>query len=68
MLRPSYSDLMSVINQRHIDDDINIKSRYSIIIAASKRARQIIDSEQAHKGKPVSLAIEELYKGDIDIK
>ena len=44
-----------------------ILSRYSLVIATSKRARQIIDGSQPYvngKGKkPLSVAIEELYKG-----
>ncbi len=75
MLHPSYQDLMNTINDRN--DDIELKSRYSIVIATSKRAREIIDRNNAYKqkeefskilDKPLSKAIEELYAGDIDIK
>jgi DNA-directed RNA polymerase subunit omega len=48
-----------------------IQSRYSLVIATSKRARQIIDGSQPYvngKGKkPLSVAIEELYKGKVKI-
>lgn len=69
MLHPSYSDLMERINDRN--DDITLKSRYSIVIATSKRARQIIDGEEPKVNKilpkPLSNAVNELYEGTIDI-
>ena len=70
MLHPSYSDLMETINDRN--DDISLKSRYSIVIATSKRARQIIDGAQARTKeewpRPLSMAVHELYEGTIDIE
>ena len=66
MLHPSYSDLMTVINERN--DDINLKSRYSIIIAAAKRARQIVKNRENKDKKAISMSVEELYQGKIDIK
>lgn len=69
MLHPSYSDLMEIINDRN--DDITLKSRYSIVIATSKRARQLIDGEEPRVkevlSKPLSNAVNELYEGTIDI-
>ncbi|MDO4766318.1 MAG: DNA-directed RNA polymerase subunit omega [Eubacteriales bacterium] len=66
MLHPSYSDLMSVINERN--DDINLKSRYSIIIAAAKRARQLVDKNDKLDKKAISVSVDELYQGKIDIQ
>lgn len=70
MLHPSYSDLMETINDRN--DDITLKSRYSIVIATSKRARQIIDGAEPSTEKPwpraLSSAVHELYEGTIDIE
>ncbi len=66
MLHPSYSDLMTVINARN--DDINLKSRYSIIIAAAKRARQLVDAKGLLDKKAISVSVEELYQGKINIK
>lgn len=70
MLHPSYSDLMETINERN--DDITLKSRYSIVIATSKRARQIIDGAEPKTEKswprPLSNAVHELYEGTIDIE
>ena len=66
MLHPSYSDLMTVINARN--DDINLKSRYSIIIAAAKRARQLVDEKGLLDTKAISVSVEELYQGKINSK
>ena len=42
MLRPSYSDILEVITQDAEDETIG--SRYTIVIAAAKRARQLTDN------------------------
>ena len=49
-----------------------INSRYSIVIAASKRARELIDSKdsrvESETGeKPLSVAVHELFDGDLKI-
>ncbi len=48
-----------------------VQSRYSIVIATSKRARQIIGGAPTYvdgKGKkPLSIAVEELYKSKVKI-
>ena len=41
MLQPSYTQLMNKLN--HEDSESNVTSRYSIIIAVARRARQVID-------------------------
>ena len=43
MLHPSYSELMDKINSE-ADKDNMIESRYSIVMAAADRAREIIES------------------------
>ena len=44
MLHPSYTDLMKVVNQDVEEGATKIvNSRYSIVLATAKRARQIID-------------------------
>lgn len=69
MLRPSYTDLLEVLNNGEYPD---IKSRYSIVIAASKRARQLINGEEpmikSPIDKPVTIAVNEIYEGKIKIK
>ena len=48
-----------------------VNSRYSIVMATSKRARQIISGEEAYVDaegkKPLSIAVEELNEGKIRI-
>ena len=73
MLHPSYSDLMQVVNQNVEEGATKIvNSRYSIVLATAKRARQIIAGDAplvATRGgdKPLSTAIDELNNGKIKI-
>ena len=72
MLRPSYTDLLSVINKEGDDTSVTA-SRYSIVIAASKRARQLVDHQQPmidhiEVDKPVSIAVNEIYEGKLKIR
>jgi DNA-directed RNA polymerase subunit omega len=72
MIHPSYTELMNVINKDvEPGEQPAIQSRYSLVIATSKRARQIIDGSQPYVNgegkKPLSVAIEELYKGKVKI-
>ena len=72
MLHPSYSDLMKVVNSEVEPGEAPVvNSRYSIVMATAKRARQIISGEEAlvsAKGaKPLSVAVEELNQGKIKI-
>jgi len=72
MLHPSYTDLMNVVNSEvEQGEQLVVNSRYSIVMATSKRARQIIAGEEplidgAGK-KPLSIAVEELNQGKIKI-
>ena len=73
MLHPSYSDLMQVANSE-VEPGENkvVNSRYSIVMATSRRARQIIGGEEpliphAYNKKPLSIAVEELNKSKIKI-
>lgn len=44
MLHPSYTDLMKVVNKDVEEGETKVvNSRYSIVRATAKRARQIID-------------------------
>lgn len=72
MLHPSYTDLMKVVNSEVEPGEAPVvNSRYSIVMATSKRARQLIAGEEAliatKQPKPLSIAIEELNKGKIKI-
>jgi len=47
MLHPSYSDLMNVVNSEvEPGEQAVVNSRYSIVMATSKRAREIIDGAE----------------------
>ena len=72
MLHPSYSDLMKVVNSEVERGEAPVvNSRYSIVMATSKRARQIISGEEplieGKEKKPLSQAVEELNQGKIKI-
>ena len=48
MLHPSYTDLINVVNKDiEPGEQPVVQSRYSIVIAASKRARQLIAGDEA---------------------
>lgn len=74
MIHPSYSELMQVVNSdTELDEEPLVNSRYSIVLATSKRARQLISGEETMLNKyvrgrkPLSVAVEELYTGKVKI-
>ncbi|MDE5587826.1 MAG: DNA-directed RNA polymerase subunit omega [Acetatifactor sp.] len=72
MLHPSYSDLMKVVNSDVEQGEAPVvNSRYSIVMATSKRASQLIAGEESlvedKDKKPLSVAIEELNQSRIKI-
>lgn len=72
MIHPSYSELMEVINSEvEPGEQPVVQSRYSVVMATAKRARQIISGDEplvkAVSGKPLSAAVEELYSGKVKI-
>ena len=73
MLHPSYTDLMKVVNKDVQEGETKVvNSRYSIVMATAKRARQLIDGDlplvKTKDGeKPLSVAIDELNSGKITI-
>lgn len=70
MLRPSYAELMDIMSEKSNED---VTSRYTVVIAAAKRARQIIDGDEVmadvkvDSNKPVSIAVEEMREGKITV-
>ena len=64
---------MKVVNNNvEIGEEPVVNSRYSIVLATAKRARQIIDGEMPlvpvkDGEKPLSIAIDELNSGKIKI-
>lgn len=73
MIHPSYVELMKVVNHDvEIGEEPVVNSRYSIVIATAKRARQIIGGDEPlvphpEGKKPLSIAVEELYTGKVKI-
>lgn len=75
MLRPSYTDLMQIVNsETGAGEDPVVTSRYSIVHATAKRARQIIngaeplvESESMNSNKALSIAVEEFSKKNVKI-
>ena len=66
MIHPSYVDLMKVVNKGVEEgEEPVISSRYSVVMATAKRARQIIAGDEPmvkvkDKQKPLSIAVEEM--------
>ena len=73
MIHPSYVELMQAVNnETEIGEEPVVNSRYSIVIATAKRARQIIGGDEAMVPKaagkkPLSVAVQELYEGKVKI-
>ena len=73
MLHPSYTDLMEVVNSDvEPGEQPIVQSRYSIVLATAKRARQLIAGDEPlvkvkSVDKPLSIAIEELNESKIKI-
>lgn len=73
MIHPSYNELIETMNEANIDgENPEINSRYSIVMAAAKRARQIIAGEEplvskAPTNKPLTIAVEEIRRGKVVI-
>ena len=72
MLHPSYSDLMDVVNKGVEEGETPVvNSIYSIVMATSRRARQLVAGAEAQVNpngkKALSVAIEELANEKIHI-
>ena len=73
MLHPSYTELMDKINgEENRGEEPAINSRYSIVIATSKRARELIAGKEPLEDNmegenPLSIAVRELYDSKIKI-
>ncbi len=72
MIHPSYVELMNEVNKDCDPNEPIVRSRYSIVTAAAKRARQLIDHadtkvEEIEDRKPLSIAVEEINDGSVKI-
>ena len=74
MLHPSYTDLMNIANSEvEQGEQPVVNSRYSIVLATAKRARQIISGSEPLANnqncpKALSIAIDELSNSAIKIQ
>ena len=72
MLHPSYAELIKVVNGDVEEGDTPVvNSRYSIVLATAKRARQLIDGAKSYCAapgkKPLSTAVEEMALGKLKV-
>lgn len=72
MIHPSYVELMNAVNKDSDPEEPIVRSRYSIVTATAKRARQLIDHadtkvEETEDRKPLSIAVEEINDGSVKI-
>lgn len=72
MLHPSYTDLMKIVNSEvEQGEQPVVNSRYSIVLATAKRARQLIGGVdpmiRPTSNKPLSIAVEELNQSKVKI-
>lgn len=69
MIHPSYLEMIDSVNSTAEGDTPIVKSRYSIVTATAKRARQLIDKgmDGDDENKPLSQAVREIYKGEVKI-
>ena len=72
MLHPSYGDMIEALNTDVQEGEAPIvNSRYSVVLATAKRARQLIDGAQprveCEVNKPLSIAVQEIYHEKVKI-
>lgn len=72
MIHPSYKDLMNVVNANvEPGEEPVVNSRYSIVLATAKRARQLIDGAEplvkASCDRPLSIAVAEVNDRKVKI-
>ena len=73
MIHPSYKEMMEAVNSENEEDTTPIvSSRYSILMATAKRARQIVNGDEPlvdsyPEEKPLSIAVDEIYQGAVKI-
>lgn len=72
MLHPSYMEMIDKMNETKNSEDMEVTSRYSLVIAAAKRARQINSGSEPlvstkAKEKNLSIAVDEIFAGKVHI-
>ena len=73
MMHPSYKEMITAVNADQEDGTTPVvNSRYSIVMATSHRARQLVDGDKplvaGEEGrKALSIAVDEVYEGKVKI-
>ena len=72
MLHPSYKEMFAHLNDTRSENEPEITSRYTLVLAAAKSARQInLGSEPlveaSPKEKNLSVAVREMYAGKVHV-
>lgn len=72
MLHPSYNEMIKKMNETAGEGDMLLTSRFSLVIAASRRARQINAGSEPlvkvqDKERNLSTAVNELYAGKVHV-
>lgn len=63
MFEPTAQKLINIANEDVKEENEKVKSKYSMVIAAAKRARQLVEEkdERVESGKnPLTIAIDEI--------
>ena len=71
MFEPSGQELINIANESILNDNEKIKSKYTVIIAAAKRARQLVDEKdyRVEEGaNPLTVAIDEIKNKEVKIE
>ena len=69
MLRPSYEDILEKVNETVGEEKFD--SKYSVVIAIAKRAREIVlegDADSSKVVKSVSKSIDDIVSQKVSIK
>lgn len=75
MLHPSYKEMIEKVNAGRTLEESEIKSRYTLVLAAAKRARQINSGSEPLVPMPgrkentrnLSVAVAEMYAGQVHV-
>lgn len=71
MFEPSGQELINIANESILNENEKIKSKYTVIIAAAKRARQLVDEKDARieeGANPLTIAIDEIKNKEVKIE
>lgn len=72
MLHPSYKEMLQRINETKTEASDEMTSRYTLVIAAAHRARQINSGSEplvavGENERNLSVAVKEMYAGKVHV-